>query len=173
MSRTNKSTQQRRVKGHQHADPLASEDLLLDDVSQSTNTGLMGIMQQLKLHEAAVAAQGIHPSGGVALSQHVVAPPPSEDEIRQTAIVHVQKLFADKGEAGVQAMLQQQIQLTKKKESDIAVAKKRGEAAAREKEKLTADLHRITVSKTQMELQCKAMQGEIKKQDEDATRAAE
>mmetsp|Transcript_56914 Transcript_56914/g.65211 ORF Transcript_56914/g.65211 Transcript_56914/m.65211 type:complete len:389 (-) Transcript_56914:164-1330(-) len=171
-----KSTQQRRVKGHQHVDPLSETSdnslggLMDGGLAPTANSGLMGIMQQLKLHDV---AQTMHSPVAPTNASPVAPTTVSEDDVRRAAVVQVQKIFAEKGgDSGVQTMLQQQIQITKKKESDIAVAKKRGEAAAREKEKLTADLHRLTIAKTQLELHCKTMQSEIKKQDEEARNAA-
>ena len=64
-----------------------------------------------------------------------------EQLIRQ----QVQQLQQDKGESGCQQLLQQTIQKTKKKESELAMAKKRGDAMARETETLQLE-HRKAIS---------------------------
>lgn len=158
---------QRRVKGQQHADPTDELDDPLMDVSPpSSNSGLMYLQQQLRRGDGNVeaAANALPLPTGL-----------SEDEARQVrsdAKAQVLKLLQEKGDAGVQAFLQQQIQATKKKESDIAVAKKRGEAAAREKDQLASELHRVTTAKLNAELLCKTLQADIKKQDEECGKAA-
>lgn len=155
------------MKGQQHADPEGDlDDPLMDVTPPSSNSGLMYLQQQLRRGDAA----NPDPTSALPLPTGL-----SDDEvkqIRQEAKAQALKLLQEKGDAGVQAFLQQQIQATKKKESDIAVAKKRGEAASREKDQLTSELHRVTTAKLNAELLCKSLQADIKKQDEECSKAA-
>ncbi|CUG93958.1 Hypothetical protein, putative [Bodo saltans] len=156
---------QRRVKGQQHADPTDDlDDPLMDVAPPSSNSGLMYLQQQLRRGSTDAAANALPLPTGLSDEE--------AKQIRQDAKVQVMKLLQEKGDSGVQAFLQQQIQATKKKESDIAVAKKRGEAAAREKDQLATDLHRVTTAKLNAELLCKTLQADIKKQDEECSKAA-
>lgn len=172
MSNKSKSTQQRRVKGNGAGD--SGDDAMSASPLPSGSSGMM-LLQHLQLQDGGSGDGQCSNASGVSLSSGLPIPQqPSEEATMQLrAVVREQviKLFQEKGDAGVQSFLQQQIQTTKKKESDVAIAKKRGEAAAREKDQLHTELSRANAAKTHAELQCKALQADIKKQDDDVAKA--
>lgn len=88
------------------------------------------------------------------------------EELEATIREQVNALFASKGDAGVQQMLQQQIQLTKKKESEIALAKKRVEQAAAELDAKQVALKKLAHKKVTLETDAQDLEEDLLRQEE-------
>lgn len=93
------------------------------------------------------------------------------DELEATVRAQVAALAQQKGDAGVQQMLQQQIQITKKKESEIATAKKRADQAAAELEAKQLVYKKLVQKKTTVEMNILELESDMTRQDDQVTRA--
>jgi hypothetical protein len=84
----------------------------------------------------------------------------------------VAALLAEKGESGCQQMLVQVIQKVKKRESEVATAKKRGDAVARENEQLMVDYKKMQISAQQIESSLRILSDDTARIDAEMATAA-
>ncbi|ESL10413.1 hypothetical protein TRSC58_01855 [Trypanosoma rangeli SC58] len=74
----------------------------------------------------------------------------------------VRALLADKGGSYVQSVLQAEIQKVKKKESELAIIKKKVTATNKEVDELQGDIRRAIEAKVETERMCKFLQTAMK-----------
>ena len=149
-----------------HADPMHTGGVgaVDDDGSDAapSTTSTAALLAQQFFQDNALTGGATGGSGASSVPQPLPSRVAKEPNVHAVE-AEVRALFAASGDAAVQDRLRVEIQKTKKLESEIAITKKRADAAAREKDALALEHAKSCHVRDTLKLQCQSLLSEIER----------